>query len=109
MAQVQLSEDLLRQIGAEKNSLGRIWSFIRRWPIIPLFLLALLIFTGVFADLLAPHDPIIARPDNRNIPPVWETSIVLNIKSGSDPLVFPEPVDKPIEEAMLQYGITPTL
>ncbi|HAT22101.1 MAG TPA: hypothetical protein DCS57_04715, partial [Dehalococcoidia bacterium] len=101
MAQVQISEDLLRQIGAEKNSLGEIWGFIRRWPIIPLFLLVLLIFTGIFADVLAPHDPLIARPDNRNIPPVWETSIVLNVKVGDDPLVFPDPVDKPIEEAML--------
>lgn len=109
MAQVQLSEDLLRQIGADKSSLGEIWGFIRRWPIIPLFLLALLIFTGIFADILAPHDPLIARPDNRNIPPVWEESIVLNIKTGDDPLVFPDPVNKPIEEAMLQYGITPTL
>ena len=109
MAQVQLSEDLLRQIGADKSSLGEIWGFIRRWPIIPLFLLALLIFTGIFADILAPHDPLIARPDNRNIPPVWETSIVLNVKIGEDPLVFPDPVDKPIEEAMIKYGITPTL
>ncbi len=110
MAQsVELSEELLRQIGAEKSKLGEIWGFIRRWPIIPLFLLGLLIFTGVFADLLAPHDPIIARPDNRNIPPVWETPIILNIKTTADPLAFPDPVDKPIEEAMLQYGITPTL
>ena len=109
MAQVQISDDLLNQIGAERSGLGKVWNFIRRWPIIPLFLLGLLIFTGIFADLLAPHAPIIARPDSRNMPPVWESSIVLNIKDKNDALGFPDSVNLPIEEAMIRYGITPTV
>ena len=42
MAQTQLSDDLLNQIGAHRGSMGQFWFFIRRWPIIPLFLLVLL-------------------------------------------------------------------
>ena len=109
MAQTQLSDDLLNQIGAQRGRLGQIWFFVRRWPIIPLFLLVLLVFTGIFADILAPHDPIIARPDNRNIPPVWEDPLVLNIKETGDPLAFPLAVEKGIEEAMVMYGVVPTL
>ena len=109
MAQTQLSDDLLNQIGAQRGRLGQIWFFVRRWPIIPLFLLVLLVFTGIFADILAPHDPIIARPDNRNIPPVWQDPLVLNIKETGDPLAFPLAVEKGIEEAMVMYGVVPTL
>ena len=35
-----------------------IWYALRRWPIIPFLIMSGLIFTGVFADQLAPTDPI---------------------------------------------------
>lgn len=35
-----------------------IWYALRRWPIIPFLIMSVLIFTGVFADQLAPTDPI---------------------------------------------------
>ncbi len=35
-----------------------IWYALRRWPIIPFLIMSGLIFTGVFADQLAPADPI---------------------------------------------------
>ena len=35
-----------------------IWYALRRWPIIPFLIMSALIFTGVFADQLAPTDPI---------------------------------------------------
>jgi peptide/nickel transport system permease protein len=40
---------------------------------------------------------------------VWEDPLVLNIKETGDPLAFPLAVEKGIEEAMVMYGVVPTL
>jgi peptide/nickel transport system permease protein len=44
---------------------------MRRWPIIPAFILFMLVFTGIFAPILTPHNPY--RPDvvNRAAEPAW--------------------------------------
>ena len=108
MAQADITSDLARRIGADRTRLGQIWFVIRRWPIIPVTVLGLLVFTGIFADLLAPHDPFIAIPDNRNIPPVWYPPVVLNVKDASDNLAFPDPVNLTPEDAAIKYGLDPT-
>ena len=38
---------------------------------IPVFLLGLVIFAGLFAPILAPHDPEMGELRERNIPPAW--------------------------------------
>ena len=43
----------------------------RRWPVIPVFLLGLVVFAGLFAPLIAPHDPEKGDLRERNIPPAW--------------------------------------
>ena len=108
MAQADLTEDLSRQIASERNIIGQAWYIIRRWPIIPMAILVILIFTGIFANFLAPHSPIIARPDDRNLPPVWYDPIVLNVKPLGDPLAFPVPVNTGIKDAGTEYGLTLT-
>ena len=35
----------------------KIWNAFRRWPIIPVAILSILLFTGIFAPLLAPESP----------------------------------------------------
>ncbi|MCH7735972.1 MAG: ABC transporter permease subunit [Chloroflexi bacterium] len=44
---------------------------IKRWPVIPMFLLGLVVFAGLFAPLIAPHDPESGELRERNIPPAW--------------------------------------
>ena len=44
---------------------------MRRWPVIPGIVLALLVIAGIFAPFIAPHDPIAAQLRARNTPPVW--------------------------------------
>lgn len=83
-----------------------ILSAFQRWPIISIVVLGLLIFAGVFANVLAPHDPIVAIPDNRNLPPIWYTPVILSVKDASDPLSFPTPVNAGIQEAAAQYGVS---
>lgn len=44
---------------------------IRRWPLIPLFIMTVLVITGVFAPQIAPADPIEQSLTFRNYPPTW--------------------------------------
>ncbi len=44
---------------------------LRRWPLIPIFLLSLVLSAGIFAPLLAPHNPEKGELRDRNIPPAW--------------------------------------
>jgi peptide/nickel transport system permease protein len=56
------------------NPLTRGFNFLRRWPVIPVFILALLLFTGVFAPWIAPYDPNEAISlSARNAAPIWNT------------------------------------
>ena len=48
-----------------------IYKKIKRLPLIPVFLLSLVVIAGVFAPILAPHDPEKGDLRDRNIPPAW--------------------------------------
>ncbi len=63
----------------------RAWQ-LRRWPIIPMFILALFIFTGIFAPLIAPHDPERGSLRDRNVPPAWEEGGSSEFLLGTDHL-----------------------
>ena len=47
------------------------WYFLRRWPLIPLILMLILLVTGIFAPLVSPADPIEQSLGFRNFPPTW--------------------------------------
>ena len=44
---------------------------LRRLPLIPVSLLLLLVVTGIFAPLIAPHDPIQGSLRDHRLPPAW--------------------------------------
>ena len=44
---------------------------LRRWPIIPLILLALVLFAGIAAPFISPHDPNKQSLSERRLPPFW--------------------------------------
>jgi peptide/nickel transport system permease protein len=67
----------------------------------------MLIFTGIFAPLLAPHSEIESILPNRNLPPVWFPPVVLSVKALSDPLSFPTPVNLSVEDAAVEFGLDP--
>ena len=57
---------------ATPNILRRAWLRLRRYPLIPAFvLLVLLIFPAITADWLAPHDPVHGSVKDRRQPPVF--------------------------------------
>jgi peptide/nickel transport system permease protein len=45
---------------------------LRRWPVIPIIVLTFLVVVGVFAPLLAPHNPIKTSLGDRTAPPIWD-------------------------------------
>jgi peptide/nickel transport system permease protein len=51
--------------------LSRLWRFTRKYPVVPGILLTILIVAGIFAPLLAPHDPQKADLRSRHAPPIW--------------------------------------
>ncbi len=66
-------------------SLSGIWHALRRWPIVPSVILATLIFTGVFADQIAPKDPIKQSLHFRNSPPRFLDGDFYEAKLASNP------------------------
>ena len=58
------------QNGFARLSFGT-WHFARRYPIIPAFILILLLFTAIFGDFISPHDPIKTDVLDRHTPPAW--------------------------------------
>ena len=52
--------------------LGQAWSFLRRYPVVPVVvLLVVLVIPAVFAEVVAPHDPIDGDLRDRLLPPAW--------------------------------------
>ncbi len=62
--------DLDRQTRSVDRALG-IWRTARRLPLIPIFLLGGVVILGLFANLIAPHDPTDGNLRERNLPPFW--------------------------------------
>ena len=47
------------------------WKFTRRFPTLPMLILAVLIFSGIFASVLQTHDPRAGGIRGRHLPPAW--------------------------------------
>ncbi len=64
---------------ASQVGLGKLIAEARRYPLIPMFILVvLLVFPAVTAQWLAPHDPYKVNPRERLTPPAWSGPQYLN-------------------------------
>lgn len=68
------------------SPLVRVFRFFRRWPVFPLAILILLVFCAVFANVVAPADPLESNLRDRNAPPVWLEGGTARHILGADPL-----------------------
>ena len=50
---------------------ARIWNFVRRWPVIPIAILLVVVFGAIFADQISKFEPDKGSLRDRNIPPLW--------------------------------------
>lgn len=65
---------------------ARVWRHARNLPLFPVAILAMMIFCGIFASFIAPHDPNDTDPLLRLRPPVWEDGGSWNYPLGTDPV-----------------------
>ena len=64
---------------------GWVWTFLRRYPVIPVaVLLIVLVIPALFAELIAPHDPIDGNLRARLLPPAWTDGGDWSYPLGSD-------------------------
>ncbi len=108
MAQADISADLSQQIGASRSTVGRVWFFIRRWPVIPMAILAVFIVLAVLADVVAPHSERFTVPDNVRLPPVWYQPVVISALDLPK-VVFQEDGERRqmgVGEAIREYNVT---
>ena len=49
-----------------------VWWYLRRWPVIPLIILTILVFVGATAPWIAPNDPIKQRLPQRSALPFYQ-------------------------------------
>ncbi len=71
--QAQIDRDLLgiRDYPPVVRQLMATWRFTRRYPTLPLVVLAILVFAGVFAGALETDDPRAGGIRGRHTPPAW--------------------------------------
>ena len=55
----------------EGGRVAKAYQSFRQWPYIPVAIAVLLVVVAVFAELVAPHDPLEGDTYDRNEPPVW--------------------------------------
>ncbi len=60
------------------------WGFMRRYPVIPVVILVLLVACAVFAPLLSPHDPVRGNLRASGIPPVFMSGGTWEYPFGTD-------------------------
>lgn len=66
-----------------RRVLGTLRKF-RRLPLIPSFIILLVVFTGIFANLIAPHSPRVGILSERLTPPAWSSDGSANHLLGTD-------------------------
>lgn len=49
----------------------RVWRFFTNYPVLPVLVLVIFLFVGIFSPLLQPRDPIDQNLRGRNAPPSW--------------------------------------
>ncbi len=62
----------------------RFMAMVKEAPTGPLIIIAVLIFTAILADLLAPHNPEVGILGERNLPPFWYDKGSLTYFLGTD-------------------------
>jgi peptide/nickel transport system permease protein len=68
------SVSILQRAAQQKSRAQALWSFMKRKPLgaASASLILLIVFTAIFADVLAPYDPLFTHPEIRLAPPSWQ-------------------------------------
>lgn len=107
MAQAQVSADLTEGLVESRTGLTGFWNGIKRYPLISIIVLALLIITAAFANFIGPNDPIRSIPDNTTLAPIWYDAQLVNVQDL--PVIVAidgETGVRSVAAAAAEYGVT---
>lgn len=90
------------------KQLAAFWRSTRRYPVLPIVILSMLLFAGITAPWISPHGPREGGVDNRHVPPAWYSQKIVDVKEGTNAFADRIPVNMGITEAAIKYGIDPT-
>lgn len=62
----------------KRSAPGQAWYFVRRWPVLPLITMLVLLISGLFAPLVAPADELEQSLSFRNFAPTWGRATEFN-------------------------------
>jgi peptide/nickel transport system permease protein len=68
----------------KRSAPGQLWYFVRRWPVLPLVVMLILLIAGIFAPLVAPADELEQSLGFRNYPPTWGKGTEFNVVPNPD-------------------------
>ncbi len=106
MAQAELSSELIASQGYSSTGIVGFWNTIKRWPLVSIVVLTLLILTALFADVLAPYSPIESIPDNTTLAPFWYDPVLVSVSNLPRVVAIDgESTDLAVVEAAAQYGV----
>ena len=72
--------------GLRSPAKRRYWAALRGAPLIPIAILSVVVFCGIFGNFIAPHDPEAPDPLLRLQPPAWEADGDWTYPLGTDPV-----------------------
>lgn len=72
------------ELTARPGRIAAAYRAFRRLPIVPVTVVILLIFIAVFAELVAPNNPLEGDLDDRNVPPAWTEEGSAEFLLGTD-------------------------
>ena len=64
------------------------YNFMRRWPVVPLAVLVLLLIAGLFAPQLAPREPNYQSLSDRKAAPAWDSAWYAEHSSSGGPYLL---------------------
>ena len=80
MAQAELAVSITEGMTESTTGISGFWNRIKRWPLISIIVLALLVLTAVFANVVAPNDPLDEILDNTTLAPIWYEAQLVSVQ-----------------------------
>ena len=72
------------ELVAQPNRFVQAWRSFRRWPVIPVGIVSVLVLVAIFAPLVAPNHPLEGDVADRNVPPAWSEGGRAKFLLGTD-------------------------
>jgi len=70
--------------GVAREALRQAWGCMRRWPVLPVAVLVVLVVAGIFAPMIAPHSPLKQDLEAWRTPPAWSADGSTKYWLGTD-------------------------